>query len=342
MKKKVLITGVAGFIGFHLCKKILDNGYEVLGLDNLNSYYEINLKNDRLSILSKHKNSDDYKFFKGDIADAAFVNIIFEKYKPEVVINLAGQAGVRYSLENPSSYITSNILGFSNIIEACKNTNVKHLIYASSSSVYGGNKNLPFSENDGVNHPVSLYAATKRSNELIAHSYSHIYSLPTTGLRFFTVYGPWGRPDMGYFIFTSKILKGETIKIFNNGRMMRDFTYIDDIVESISKLVEKNPYKDPSFDYKNPSSSSSWAPFKIFNIGNSKPTNLMEFIKNIEEILGLTAKKEFLPMQSGDVEATSANTDLLNAWIGFKPKTNLKDGLTNFINWFKGYYEENL
>ena len=339
MRKKVLITGIAGFIGFHLCKKLLENGYEVLGLDNLNSYYEINLKNDRLSVLSKHTNINNYKFFKGDIADASFVNMIFKKYKPEVVINLAAQAGVRYSLENPSSYITSNILGFSNIIEACKNNAVKHLIYASSSSVYGGNKNLPFSENDDVNHPVSLYAATKRSNELIAHNYSHIYDLPTTGLRFFTVYGPWGRPDMGYFIFTSKILKGETIKIFNNGRMMRDFTYIEDIVESIAKLVEKTPYKDPNFDSKNPTSSSSWAPFRIFNIGNSNPTNLMEFINNIEEIIGFTAKKEFLPMQPGDVEATSANVKLLYEWIGFKPKTNLKEGLTKFINWYQKYYE---
>lgn len=339
MKKKVLLTGIAGFIGFHLCKKLIENGYEVLGIDNISSYYEVKLKKDRLNFLSQHKNSNNYKFFKGDIANVSFVNKIFDKFKPEVVINMAAQAGVRYSLENPSSYISSNILGFSNIIESCKNNNVKHLIYASSSSVYGGNKNLPFSENDGVNHPVSLYAATKRSNELIAHSYSHIYNLPTTGLRFFTVYGPWGRPDMGYYLFTSKILKGETIKIFNNGRMMRDFTYIDDIVESISKLVEKNPNKDPNFDYKRQSASSSWAPFKIFNIGNSKPINIMEFIKNIEEILGLTAKKEFLPMQSGDVEATSANVDLLNEWIGFKPKTDLKVGLTKFINWYQNYYE---
>lgn len=339
MKKKILITGLAGFVGFHLCKKLIENGYEVIGIDNLNSYYEIKLKNDRLNILSQHKNNDNYKFYKGDIADASFVNMIFDKFKPEIVINLAAQAGVRYSLENPSSYISSNIIGFSNIIESCKNNNIKHLIYASSSSVYGGNKNLPFSENDGVNHPVSLYAATKRSNELIAHSYSHIYDLPTTGLRFFTVYGPWGRPDMGYFIFTSKILKGETIKIFNNGEMMRDFTYIDDVVNSVARLVEKPPNKDSNFDLKNPSCSSSWAPFKIFNIGNSNPTNLMEFINNIEKILGVTAKKEFLPMQSGDVEATSANLELLNEWIGFKPKTNLKEGLSKFINWYLSYYK---
>ena len=339
MKKKILITGLAGFIGFHLCKKLIENGYEVLGVDNLNSYYEVSLKNDRLRNLSQHKNSNSYKFFKGDIADASFVNMIFDKFKPEVVINMAAQAGVRYSLENPNSYIKSNILGFSNIIESCKKNNVKHLIYASSSSVYGGNKNLPFFENDGVNHPVSLYAATKRSNELIAHSYSHIYGLPTTGLRLFTVYGPWGRPDMGYFIFTSKILRGETIKIFNNGIMMRDFTYIDDVVESITKLVEKTPHENPNFDYKNPSCSSSWAPFKIFNVGNSSPTNLMDFISNIEEILGITAKKELLPMQPGDVEATSANIKLLNEWIGFKANTNLKQGLRRFINWYLSYYK---
>ena len=282
---------------------------------------------------------NNWKFFKLDLLNKDLLGQIFQEYRPEIVINLAAQAGVRYSLTNPEAYINSNIIGFFNIVECCKINNVKSLLYASSSSVYGGNTKIPYSENDSVNHPVSLYAATKRSNELIAHSYSHIYNLPTTGLRFFTVYGPWGRPDMGYYIFTSKILKGETIKIFNNGRMMRDFTYIDDIVESISKLVEKPPNKDPNFDYKNPSCSSSWAPFKIFNIGNSSPTNLMEFIKNIKEILGVNAKKEFLPMQSGDVEATSANIELLSEWIGFKPKTNLKQGLSKFINWYLSYYK---
>ena len=336
-----LVTGSSGFIGFHLCKRLLEDGFEVVGLDNFNNYYSVELKRARTKILNdlSNKLTNNFHLIERDLCDKVSLEEIFKKFKPNKVINLAAQAGVRYSIENPKAYIDTNISGFGNILECCRHYSVKHLVYASSSSVYGGNKIMPFSENQGVDHPVSLYAATKRSNELIAHSYSHIYNLPTTGLRFFTVYGPWGRPDMGYYLFTSKILKGETIKIFNNGRMMRDFTYIDDIVERIAKLVEKTPHKNPNFDYKKPSSSSSWAPFKIFNIGNSDPTNLMEFIRNIEEILGLTAKKEFLPMQDGDVQNTVSDTMLINKLINFKPDTKLVYGINQFVNWYKSYYK---
>ena len=264
---------------------------------------------------------------------------LFDKYNPEYVLNLAAQAGVRYSIDNPSEYINSNIVGFMNLIECCRYNDAKHFIYASSSSVYGGNKTIPFEEDQGVNHPVSLYAATKRSNELIAHTYSHLYNLPSTGLRFFTVYGPWGRPDMAYYIFTSKILKGEPIKIFNHGKMLRDFTYIDDVTNVISKIINKIPISNNKFNFSNSVPSKSWAPFKIFNVGNSNPMVLNTFIEIIENKLGIKAKKELLSMQLGDVEATSSDLGLIDEWVGFKPETPIEKGIEIFINWYKDYYK---
>ena len=338
MKKTILITGVAGFIGFNLCKKLNKEDFNIIGIDNLNSYYDVNLKEARLRELIKTNKS--FKFFKIDIEDAKNINEIFQKYKPNVVYNLAAQAGVRYSIENPSEFINTNIKGFLNILEASRMHEIDHLIYASSSSVYGGNMQLPYSEKSVVDHPVSIYAATKKSNELMAHTYSHLYSIPCTGLRFFTVYGPWGRPDMSYFLFTKSILAGEKIKIFNNGNMSRDFTYIDDICESLRRLMNKIPILDKDFDKKNPAIHSSWAPHKIFNIGNSNSISLIEFIETIEKELGQKALKNFLPMQPGDVKATLADTSLLENWIDYKPSTTLKDGINKFINWYKSYYKE--
>tara|TARA_A100001011_G_C14314909_1_gene847492 strand:+ start:3053 stop:4072 length:1020 start_codon:yes stop_codon:yes gene_type:complete len=337
---KILVTGAAGFIGFHLSRNLIDSGYEVFGIDNINDYYDTKLKIDRLEILKRLKNSQkNWKFQKVNIEEETVLKEIFDLCKPEVVVNLAAQAGVRFSLEEPSKYIKSNIVGFGNLLECCKNHNVKHLIYASSSSVYGGNKILPFYEKVGANHPVSLYAATKRSNELMAHSYSHLFKLPTTGLRFFTVYGPWGRPDMAYYIFTSAIYKGIPIKIFNNGIMKRDFTYIDDVIEGIMQLIKKAPTKDNNFNYKNPNPASSWAPFKIFNIGNSSNIKLMSFIEEIEKALGMKAEKIFMPLQPGDVEETESNIDYLNNWTGFSPKTSLNQGIKTFVEWFKKYHQ---
>ena len=336
-----LITGCAGFIGFHFCIKLLKTGNRVIGIDNLNNYYDLNLKKDRLVELEKFNKgrSELFKFHKCSLEDESSIFKIFKDYKPEYVINLAAQAGVRYSLENPSAYIQSNVVGFNNIIEACKNNHTKHLIYASSSSVYGGNKKMPFSESDAVNHPLSLYAATKRSNELLAHSYSHIYGLAATGLRFFTVYGPWGRPDMALFLFTKAIIEKRPIKIFNNGNMIRDFTYIDDIVESLYLLLNKVPRENKNFSFKECNPSKSFAPHRIFNIGNSNPVKLMEFINEIENKLGIKSIKEYLPMQPGDVEATFADTRNLEELINFKPKTSVKEGVDKFINWYKFYYK---
>ena len=340
MSKKVLITGAAGFIGFHSSKRLIDEGYEVIGIDNFNNYYDVKLKKARIEYIEKSKKSihKKWKFIKCDLLERKKLDEIFDKYNPEYVINLAAQAGVRYSIDNPREYINSNIVGFMNLIECCRHNEVKHFIYASSSSVYGGNKTIPFKEDQGVNHPVSLYAATKRSNELIAHTYSHLYNLPSTGLRFFTVYGPWGRPDMAYYIFTSKILKGEPIKIFNHGKMLRDFTYIDDVTNVISKIIHKIPKSNIKFDLSNPVPSKSWAPFKIFNVGNSNPMELITFIKIIENKLGLKAKKELLSMQLGDVEATSSDLGLIDEWVGFKPETSIEKGIEIFINWYKNYY----
>ena len=336
----ILITGTAGFIGFHITKRLLNEGFEVVGLDNLNPYYDVKLKNSRLNILKElsKKKSVKFSFFKEDLENQNFLTELFNKFTFNEVLNLAAQAGVRYSIENPSAYINSNILGFSNLLEVCRKNNIQQLIYASSSSVYGGNKNLPFSEEHNVDHPVSLYAASKKANELMAHSYSHLYGIPTTGLRFFTVYGPWGRPDMALFLFTKSILNKEPIKIFNKGDMIRDFTFIDDITESLFRVINKKATSDSNFDYLQPSPSSSWAPYRIFNIGNSNPINLMDFISTIEEILGCKAKKEFLDMQPGDVASTSADTALLENWIGFKPRTSIKEGIKKFIDWYKDFY----
>ncbi len=335
-----LITGAAGFIGFHLSCKLIKEGQSLIGFDNINHYYEPSLKEARLNQiynLSKEYGTE-FKFVKGDLEDYKLLKDIFEANNPKNVINLAAQAGVRYSIENPAAYIQSNLVGFGNILECCRRFNTKHLIYASSSSVYGGNKELPFKENQAVDHPISLYAASKRSNELIAHSYSHLYSLPSTGLRFFTVYGPWGRPDMALFLFTKAILNNDPIKIFNKGKMLRDFTYIEDLIESLYRLINKPPIDQNNIYSNITPPDDSWAPFKIFNIGNSNPTPLMEYIKAIEESLGIKAIKEFLPMQPGDVEATSANCEKLEHWIGYKPSTSVKEGVSRFIDWYKNYY----
>tara|TARA_B100001248_G_scaffold125096_1_gene93848 strand:+ start:6181 stop:7209 length:1029 start_codon:yes stop_codon:yes gene_type:complete len=338
---KILVTGAAGFIGFHITKRLLREGFEVVGMDNLSPYYDLRLKKARLKELEdfSKKQSVKFFFFKDDLENKNFLTELFRKYKFNKVVNLAAQAGVRYSIENPSSYINSNIVGFANLLEVCRRNNIENLIYASSSSVYGGNKRLPFSEEHNVDHPVSLYAASKKANELMAHSYSHLYGIPTTGLRFFTVYGPWGRPDMALFLFTKSILKGEPIQIFNKGEMIRDFTFIDDITESLFRVINKEANSDSNFDYLQPSPSSSWAPYKIFNIGNSNPINLMDFISTIEEIIGRKAKKEFLDMQPGDVASTSADTELLENWIGFKPRTSVKEGIKKFIDWYTDFYD---
>ena len=336
----VLVTGVGGFIGFSLCRELLKNDINLIGYDNLNDYYDVNLKEARINILNESSdNRANWRFIKGSLEDKKILEDIFKKYNIEIVIHLAAQAGVRYSIENPSSYINSNLIGFSNILECCRNFSVKNFIYASSSSVYGGNTKIPFSEKDNVDHPVSLYAATKKSNEILAHSYSHLFKIPCTGLRFFTVYGPWGRPDMAPMIFTKAILNNEKIKIFNNGEMSRDFTFIDDVVEAIIRLIDKpaTPQKNISNEISlNP--SISWAPFKIFNLGNSESIPLMRFIKALEKEIGQTAIKEFVPMEQGDVKNTSADTKSLEDWIGFKPKTNLEDGLKKFVKWYLSFY----
>lgn len=336
----ILVTGAAGFIGYHLTKRLLALGHNVVGYDNLNPYYDPNLKIARLDSLSDFADSSSGSFslVKASLEDQHSVESAFEKYQPNKVVNLAAQAGVRYSIENPSAYINSNLVGFSNILEACRHNSVEHLIYASSSSVYGGNTLLPFSEANSVDHPVSLYAATKKANELIAHSYSHLYGLPATGLRFFTVYGPWGRPDMALFLFTKSIIEGKPIQVFNNGQMVRDFTYIDDIVESLIRLLNKPASPDPKFNSNKPNPSSSWAPHRVFNIGNSSPVPLMDYIEAIENALGLQAVKEFLPMQDGDVPATFADTSSLSEWIGFSPNTSVKDGIQNFVDWYRTFY----
>ena len=338
---KALITGVAGFIGFHLAQKLLNNNFSIVGIDNLNNYYDINLKKARLDVLfdtSKEKNKD-FKFFQINLEDRISLLEIFTDFKPNLVFNLAAQAGVRYSIENPHAYIQSNLVGFTNILECSRKFKIDHLIYASSSSVYGGNKKMPFSERHGVDHPISLYAATKKSNELMAHAYSHLYSIPTTGLRFFTVYGPWGRPDMALFLFTKAIIEEKPIKVFNEGNMIRDFTYIDDICESLLRLATKPPFINSDFDFENPDPSTSWAKYKIFNIGNSSPIELNKYIQAIEEAVGKKAKKELLPMQPGDVKATHADTTALESWINFKPQTSVKNGVENFVKWYINYYK---
>ena len=336
----VLITGAAGFIGFHLSKRLIEDSIPVVGFDNLNPYYDPNLKRARLNYLKEFAKNNEkfFEFVNGDLIDEQAVKNIFKKYHPTKVVNLAAQAGVRYSIENPSAYVQTNIVGFGNILEGCKENNIKHLIYASSSSVYGGNETLPYSEKESVDHPISLYAASKKSNELMAHTYSHLYKIPTTGLRFFTVYGPWGRPDMALFIFTKSILNNEPIKVFNNGKMIRDFTYIDDIVESLKRILNKPATPDNNFNKKNPNPSTSWSPYKIFNIGNSTPTPLIDYINAIEHELGLKANKLLVPMQLGDVPTTESDSTELESWINFKPNTSIKYGVKKFIEWYKDFY----
>jgi len=333
---KVLITGVAGFIGFHLAKRLLDEKKTVLGIDNINDYYDPSLKEARLQILKGYEN---FIFFKSSLEDSKEIKQIFLDHSPDVVVNLAAQAGVRYSLENPKAYIDSNIVGFFNILEGCKKTKVKHLIFASSSSVYGGNTNMPFSVHDNVDHPISLYAATKKSNELMAHTYSHLFGLPCTGLRFFTVYGPWGRPDMALFKFTKAILEDKPIDVYNYGKMKRDFTYIDDIIEGVVRVMKRIPQPNPNWDSDHPDPSTSFAPYKLYNIGNNNPVELSYFIELIEKNLGKKAKKNLLPLQPGDVIATYADVSDLEKDVGFKPSTPLDVGIANFISWYKDYYK---
>lgn len=333
---RILITGAAGFVGFHLSKSMLNKENEVVGIDNLNDYYETNLKTTRLDILKK---MDDFTFHKIDLKDKSDVYSIFEKYKPEYVVNLAAQAGVRYSIENPYAYVDSNLVGFMNILEACRHFPVKHLVYASSSSVYGGNKIAPFSTDHNVDHPVSLYAATKKSNELMAHVYSHLYGIPTTGLRFFTVYGPYGRPDMAYFSFTKDILAGKPIKVFNHGKMERDFTYVDDIVEGVEKLIPVIPQAISDWNEDEDDISTSFAPYKIYNIGNNNPVPLMRFINALESALGKEAEKVYMEMQPGDVMRTYADVTDLERDIDFRPNTSIEDGLQKFVDWYKEYYQ---
>jgi UDP-glucuronate 4-epimerase len=332
---RVLITGVAGFIGFHLGKRLLARGDEVLGLDNLNDYYDVTLKKARLAQL---KGQPGYRFHKLDLADREGIPRLFKKHKPEVVVNLAAQAGVRYSQENPHAYIDSNLLGFANILEGCRHFGVKHLVFASSSSVYGANTKMPFSVHDNVDHPVSLYGASKKANELMAHTYSHMYGLPATGLRFFTVYGPWGRPDMALFLFTKAILKGQPINVFNYGKMRRDFTYIDDIVEGVVRVSDRPAEPNRTWSGDTPDPGTSAAPYKLYNIGNHNPVELMRFIEVLEGHLGVKAVKNMLPLQSGDVPATYADVDDLVRDVGFKPSTPIEVGIERFVTWYRSYY----
>jgi UDP-glucuronate 4-epimerase len=334
--KKILITGAAGFIGAHLTKKVIAGGAEVVGLDNLNDYYDVRLKRDRMAALAE---CDRFQHVSLDLADRSGMERLFQEYKFDAVVNLAAQAGVRYSLINPHSYVDTNIVGFVNILEGCRHSGVKHLVYASSSSVYGANTHMPFSVHDNVDHPVSLYAASKKANELMAHTYSHLFGLPTTGLRFFTVYGPWGRPDMALFLFTKAILEGRPIDVFNNGNMERDFTYVDDIVEGVARVIRRVP--EGSFAWKSdaPDPATSYCPYRIYNIGNNRKEKLLRYIQVLEDCLGKKAEKNFLPMQPGDVPATYADVDDLVRDFDYKPDTTLEHGIAEFIRWYKKYYQ---
>jgi len=333
--KRILVTGAAGFIGFHLSKRLLADGCQVCGLDNLNDYYDVRLKQARLDQLLGHK---AFSFAELDLADLPAMQSLFKENAFDAVVNLAAQAGVRYSLENPHAYINANVVGFVNLLECCRFNDIKHLVFASSSSVYGANTQMPFSVHDNVDHPVSLYAATKKSNELMAHTYSHLFKMRCTGLRFFTVYGPWGRPDMALFLFTRAILQGKPIKVFNHGKMQRDFTYIDDIIEGVVRIIDIPPKPDPAWSGDSPDPGTSYVSYKIYNIGNNNPVELMKFIEIIENALGQKAKMEFLDLQPGDVPATYANVDDLIRDSGFKPQTPLETGIDRFIKWYKEYY----
>lgn len=336
---QVLVTGAAGFIGYHLCKRLLQDGWQVVGIDNLNDYYSTQLKQDRLQELGKLPTSRNFSFQKIDLADQSALNNLFAKTPFTHVVNLAAQVGVRYSLVNPQSYIATNLVGFANLLEQCRHHSIRHLLFASSSSVYGLNSSLPCSPHDNVDHPASLYAATKKSNELMAHTCSHLFNLPTTGLRFFTVYGPWGRPDMALHLFTEAILKGKPISLFNNGRLKRDFTYIDDIVEGVTRLIDKAPQPDPAFDPAHPDPATSSAPWRIYNIGNDQPVDLETFVAEIEKATGKKAKKNYLPMQPGDVEGTWADVSDLEAATGFSPATDLGYGIRRYVEWHRDYYK---
>ena len=347
MSQPVLVTGAAGFIGAAVCERLLARGEQVVGLDNLNSYYDPALKQARLDRLAELAPSPasgsvdaavGWSFHRLDLDDGEAMAALFAATQPRAVVHLAAQAGVRYSLENPAAYIQANLVGFGHILEGCRHHGVEHLVYASSSSVYGGNRAMPFAEGQPVNHPVSLYAATKKANELMAHTYSHLYGLPATGLRFFTVYGPWGRPDMAPMLFAKAILAGEPIKVFNNGQMRRDFTYIDDIVTGVIACLDKPATADPAFDAANPDPATSWAPHRVFNIGNAQPTELLHFIRVLEQALGRQAVQDLQPMQPGDVVATAADTSLLEAWVGFKPSTPIEVGVERFARWYRQFY----
>jgi UDP-glucuronate 4-epimerase len=348
---KILVTGTAGFIGFHTANKLVADGHTVVGIDSINNYYDVTLKSNRLaeagfeagliaynSKIQSNKYSN-YSFIQLQLEDAASLQLLFTIEKFDIVINLAAQAGVRYSLTHPSAYVNSNIVGFANLLECCRHFGIKHLVYASSSSVYGLNEQVPFATTHSTNHPASLYAATKKSNELMAHVYSHLFNMPVTGLRFFTVYGPWGRPDMAPFLFTDAILHEKPIKVFNNGDMMRDFTYVDDVVEAITRVIEAAPSPNPNWDAENPDASSSSAPYKLYNIGNHQPVALIDFIECIEKVTGKKAIKEMMPIQPGDVQATFADVSGLENDFNFKPFTPLEKGIKNFVNWYKNYYK---
>jgi UDP-glucuronate 4-epimerase len=333
---KILLTGAAGFIGMTTTLRLLARGDQVVGLDNLNDYYEVSLKHARLARLTPHKN---FSFVQMDVADRAGMEDLFKQQKFDRVIHLAAQAGVRYSLQNPHAYIDSNIVGFMNVLEGCRHSAVQHLVYASSSSVYGGHTKMPFSEHDSVDHPVSMYAATKKANELMAHTYSHLFRLPTTGLRFFTVYGPWGRPDMALFLFTKAILEGRPIDVFNHGKMQRDFTFVDDIVEGVIRVMDRPAEPNPSYRSEQPDPGTSNAPFRVFNIGNHNPVQLLDYIGGIEAALGMKAQMNMLPLQDGDVPATHADVDALRDWVGFAPATDVRSGIARFVAWYREYYK---
>jgi len=333
--RKILVTGAAGFIGFHLSRRLLEGGDTVVGLDNLNPYYDVTLKQARLQMLEEKEN---FRFVRMDLSDRKTMEALFADERFEIVVNLAAQAGVRYSLKNPHAYVESNLVGFLNVLEGCRHQQVKHLVFASSSSVYGANTRMPFSVHDNVDHPLSLYAATKKANELMAHTYAALYGLPCTGLRFFTVYGPWGRPDMALFLFTRAILEGRPIDVFNEGRMKRDFTFIDDIIEGLVRVMERIPARDDDWRGDRPDPSASFAPYRLYNIGNNQPVALMDFIAILEGHLGRKAQKNFLPLQAGDVPATFAAVDDLSADVGFKPATPIAEGIRRFVEWYREYY----
>jgi UDP-glucuronate 4-epimerase len=334
----VLVTGVAGFIGMHCALKLLDEGAQVVGIDNLNAYYPVALKEARLAQLRAHPQAANFRFVQLDVADRAGLAKLFDAVRPTQVLHLAAQAGVRYSIDQPDDYTDANLLGFANILQGCRKHAVQHLVYASSSSVYGGNAKMPYAERDAVDHPISYYAATKKANELMAHTYSHLYGIPTTGLRFFTVYGPWGRPDMALFKFTQAMLAGQTIDVYGNGQLVRDFTYIADIVQGVLRVLAKPATPDAGYDAMVPNPGASTAPYRIFNIGNSQPTVLMDYIAAIEQALGITAQKRMLPIQPGDMHSTSADTRALRDWVGCQPNTSVTQGVQRFVDWYRSFY----